>query len=114
MSRVSFTRKAEPTIDWSEVESRLQAVSNSASSSFSSSVDLSIEPSVTQASDPATLIDRPASGPVGSINSLLEAPPLSAEHDLFDRLSSLSEGAISLLFINTSSQNPRQLVTAYV
>ncbi|MGY4175757.1 hypothetical protein ACVIHH_001048 [Bradyrhizobium sp. USDA 4518] len=101
MRRVYFIRKAKLPINWGEVEARLHELSNSPSSL---SGDLSIEHLVVPANDPQTLIDRPASRPVGSIDALLEAPPLSAAHDPLHTLSWPSEGAVSL--VNPSNRRP--------
>ena len=54
MGRVVFTKKAEPTVDWSEIESRLQ---NSSTPSSQSS-DLPVDPSVTLANDPPAATDE--------------------------------------------------------
>jgi len=64
LGRVSFTSKpkpakAEPVIDWSEIESRLQEISAPARASADLS-DLPIEPSATLAHDPAVPDDPPA------------------------------------------------------
>jgi hypothetical protein len=64
LGRVSFTSKpkpakAEPVIDWSEIESRLQEISAPARASADLS-DLPIEPSATLAHDPAVADDPPA------------------------------------------------------
>ena len=64
LGRVSFTpkprlEKAEPVIDWSEIESRLQKFSAPARASTDLS-DLPIEPSSTLAHDPAVADDPPA------------------------------------------------------
>jgi hypothetical protein len=48
VGRVVFTWKAEPAVDWSEIESRLREISTP---SFQSS-DLPVEPSATLANDP--------------------------------------------------------------
>jgi len=84
VGRVVFNRKAEPAVDWSEIESRLQDISNPSRSSS----DVPIESSVTLANDPPVLIDQPASidqpAPV--------AQPGTAERgrDSFDMLSLLA------------------------
>jgi hypothetical protein len=64
LGRVSFTSKpklakAEPVIDWSEIESRLQEISAPARTSADLS-DFPIEPSATLAHDPAVADDPPA------------------------------------------------------
>ncbi|WFU36301.1 hypothetical protein QA635_18570 [Bradyrhizobium brasilense] len=93
MSRVTFIAKAEPPVRWSEVESGLHEISN-----FSSSLsgDLSIERLAIPANDLRTLIKRPASRLVGSIDTLLAVPPLSAAHDPLHTLSWPNEGAARL------------------
>jgi hypothetical protein len=73
LGRVVFTKKAEPTVDWSEVESRLQDISTPSSQSF----DLPIEPSVTLANDPPAASDEAvtaSSDPLDML-SLLTAIP---------------------------------------
>jgi hypothetical protein len=64
LGRISFTSKfkpakAEPVIDWFEIESRLQEISAPARASADLS-DLPIEPSATLAHDPAVADDPPA------------------------------------------------------
>jgi hypothetical protein len=64
LGRISFTSKpkpakAEPVIDWSEIESRLQEISAPARASADLS-DLPNEPSATLAHDPAVADDPPA------------------------------------------------------
>jgi hypothetical protein len=64
LGRISFTSKpkptkAEPVIDWSEIESRLQEISAPVRASADLS-DLPIEPSPTLAHDPAVADDPPA------------------------------------------------------
>jgi hypothetical protein len=78
MGRVLFTPKSEPTkaepaIDWSEVESRLQEISAPAHLS----PDTAIEHSVTLANDPPAAIDRPVPAPRDPFEmlSLLAAIP---------------------------------------
>ena len=72
MGRVVFTRKAEPAVDWSEIESRLQDISTGAPSP-----DLPIEPSATLANDPSASVDPPEIAPGDPLDmlSLLTAIP---------------------------------------
>jgi hypothetical protein len=73
LGRVVFTPKAEPTVDWSEFESRLQDISTPSPQSS----DLRVEPSVTLANDPVPLNDEAvtASSDPLDILSLLTAIP---------------------------------------
>ncbi|MGF6313550.1 hypothetical protein ABIB82_007703 [Bradyrhizobium sp. i1.8.4] len=102
MSRVGFIRMAEPPINWSEAGSRLQRISNSACSSFSSA-NLSMLTSLAEAKYPSVLIDRPAASSLGPIGALMsEALPTIIDCDPIDQRTSPCEGAISL--------SPRQTI----
>jgi hypothetical protein len=81
LGRVVFTGKAEPGIDWLEIESRLQDISNSSQSSC----DVPIEPAVTLANDPPALIgEQPAAATEPSPSP---DTPATAKRDPFDMLS---------------------------
>jgi hypothetical protein len=72
MGRVIFSPKAEPAVDWCEIESRLRDISTGGRSP-----DLPIEPSATLANDPPASVDPPeiAPGDPLDILSLLTAIP---------------------------------------
>ena len=83
MGRVVFTGKAEPGIDWLEIESRLQDISNSSQSSC----DVPIEPAVTLANDPPALIGEQPAAAAAPKPSPSPDTPATAKRDPFDMLS---------------------------
>lgn len=92
MGRVFFTAKAEPAkaepaINWSEIESRLQEISAPARAGDSpAEASLPVEVSATLAHDPA-LFDEP---------SATKHQPVGIPDDPLDLLFSLSEAVVSL------------------
>ena len=93
LDRVVLSKKAEPAIDWSEIESRLQDISNpSQSLSELSASDVPIGSSLAPAKDPPELIDRPGSSePLTDVEvaMIAERDPL----DMLSRLAALSPNA---------------------
>jgi hypothetical protein len=59
LGRVIFSGKAEPSLDWSAIASRLQEISKPSSSS-ACDANLGVDPSVTLANDLPALSDRSA------------------------------------------------------
>lgn len=92
MGRVLFTAKAEPAkaepaINWSEIESRLQEISAPIrSSDLRVEPSLPLEPSASLAHDPALADEPPAT----------RSPPVSNPGDPVEILPSQSDGAVSL------------------
>jgi hypothetical protein len=80
LGRVVFTRKAEPAVDWSEMESRLQDISAFSPPSHLSS-DLPLEPSASLVNDPPAPTDSlipaattAASDPLNMVSFLAAIP----------------------------------------
>ena len=91
MGRVLFTSKAEPAIDWSEIESRLLEISTPARPRYLMvEKALPVEPSATLAHDPAFADELPVTTDLSMSNpgdpldvlSLLAAIPFDQSKNL--------------------------------
>lgn len=101
MSRVSFFRKREASLDGSTIESRLREISNSTPSS--SSCDRSVEATVSRVGNPSAPVNQPIFEPASHCGEgmiIAARDPLAETLSILTPIRSSQSAAVSFDFPN--------------